>query len=160
MFHRLHIQMTFFSALIIALSFLLWQLPVISSQKTAHARMRGMPFRTTPSPVSLIWKRRVSSAVTGFCRQKKIMIFPWISETTEILFIWKNYRRILWMKRFSGRQKKSLLLPMHLIFPIPVRSVNWQNGSFFRWKISMFPLLWSPRATEPSVWSSCIPWIL
>ena len=82
MFRRLHIQMTFFSALIIGIVIF-----IMTTQKTAQARMRGIPFRTTPSPVSLIWKRRVSSAVTGFCRQKKIMIFPWISETTEILFI-------------------------------------------------------------------------
>ena len=96
MFRRLHIQMTFFSALIIGAVILIMTMfcnfiAVRSTQeniwKTAQARMRGIPFRTTPSPVSLIWKRRVSSAVTGFCRQKKIMIFPWISETTEILFI-------------------------------------------------------------------------
>lgn len=87
MFHRLHIQMTFFSALIIGIVIFIMTTACNFIAETAHARMRGMPFRTTPSPVSLIWKRRVSSAVTGFCRQKKIMIFPWISETTEILFI-------------------------------------------------------------------------
>ena len=85
MFHRLHIQMTFFSALIIGI--VIFIMTTACNFIAENARMRGMPFRTTPSPVSLIWKRRVSSAVTGFCRQKKIMIFPWISETTEILFI-------------------------------------------------------------------------
>ncbi len=70
--------------------------------------MRGIPFRTTPSPVSLIWKRRVSSAVTGFCRQKKIMIFPWISETTENSLYLKKLQTDSLDETILGRQKKSL----------------------------------------------------
>ena len=87
MFRRLHIQMTFFSALIIGIVIFIMTTACNFIAENSTGQMRGIPFRTTPSPVSLIWKRRVSSAVTGFCRQKKIMIFPWISETTEILFI-------------------------------------------------------------------------
>lgn len=87
MFRRLHIQMTFFSALIIGIVIFIMTTACNFIAENSTGQNGGIPFRTTPSPVSLIWKRRVSSAVTGFCRQKKIMIFPWISETTEILFI-------------------------------------------------------------------------
>ena len=68
MFHRLHIQMTFFSALIIGI--------VIFIMTTA------CNFIAENSTGQNAW-----NTLTGFCRQKKIMIFPWISETTEILFI-------------------------------------------------------------------------
>lgn len=87
MFHRLHIQMTFFSALIIGIVIFIMTTACNFIAENSTGQNAWNTFQKTPSPVSLIWKRRVSSAVTGFCRQKKIMIFPWISETTEILFI-------------------------------------------------------------------------
>lgn len=86
MFRRLHIQMTFFSALIIGIVIFIMTTACNFIAETAQARMRGIPFEQRHL-LYLSLETRVSSAVTGFCRQKKIMIFPWISETTEILFI-------------------------------------------------------------------------
>lgn len=82
MFHRLHIQMTFFSALIIGIVIFIMTTACNFIAENSTRQNAWNAFQN-----NAIWKRRVSSAVTGFCRQKKIMIFPWISETTEILFI-------------------------------------------------------------------------
>ena len=51
--------------------------------------MRGIPFRTTPSPVSLIWKRRVSSAVTGFAGRKNYDISMDIRDNGNSLYLKK-----------------------------------------------------------------------
>lgn len=124
MFRRLHIQLTFFSALIIGIVIFIMTTACNFIAENSTRQNAWNTFQNNAiSCISHLETQSIISSDWILQAEKNYDISMDIRDNGNSLYL-KNYRRILWMKRFSGRQKKSLLLPMHLIFPIPVRSVN------------------------------------
>lgn len=87
MFRRLHIQLTFFSALIIGIVIFIMTTACNFIAENSTRQNAWNTFQNNAISCISHLETQSITAVTGFCRQKKFMIFPWISETTEILFI-------------------------------------------------------------------------
>lgn len=88
MFHRLHIQMTFFSALIIGIVIFIMTTACNFIAENSTRQNAWNAFQNNAiSCISHLETQSIISSDLGFAGRKKIMIFPWISETTEILFI-------------------------------------------------------------------------